>query len=76
MKLILMTTLALAPLAVAPLLAMDKEEPAKRLNEAAAVFSEVMDAPDKGIPQELLEAFTDDAELARRPVVVGDLVDL
>jgi len=42
-------------LAVAPLLAMDKEEPAKRLNEAAAVFSEVMDAPDKGIPQELLE---------------------
>lgn len=55
MKLILMTTLALAPLAVAPLLAMDKEEPAKRLNEAAAVFSEVMDAPDKGIPQELLE---------------------
>jgi lipid-binding SYLF domain-containing protein len=30
-------------------------EPAKRLNDAAAVFSEVMAAPDKGIPDELLE---------------------
>src|SRR5450432_1804999 len=36
------------------LLAMDKA-PAKRLTEAAAVFSEVMAAPDKGIPQDLLE---------------------
>jgi len=41
-------------LAIAPLLAKDNE-PAKRLDEAAAVFSEVMAAPDKGIPQELLE---------------------
>src|ERR1700686_5406829 len=49
MKYILLTTLALAPL-----LAADRE-PAKRLNEAAEVFSEVMSAPDKGIPQELLE---------------------
>jgi lipid-binding SYLF domain-containing protein len=49
MKFILVTTLA-----IAPLLAKDNE-PAKRLNEAAAVFSEVMAAPDKGIPQELLE---------------------
>jgi hypothetical protein len=49
MKFILVTTLALAPL-----LAKDNE-PAKRLDEAAAVFSEVMGAPDKGIPQELLE---------------------
>lgn len=54
MKLILTTTLALAPLAIAPLLAKDNEA-AKRVNEAAAVFSEVMDAPDKGIPEELLE---------------------
>jgi lipid-binding SYLF domain-containing protein len=54
MKLILTTALALAPLAVAPLLAKDNDN-AKRLNEAAAVFSEVMDAPDKGIPGELLE---------------------
>ena len=29
--------------------------PATRLNDAAAVFSEVMAAPDKGIPQEMLE---------------------
>src|SRR5450759_3361666 len=41
-------------LALTPLLAADNE-PAKRLNDAAIVFSEVMDAPDKGIPQELLE---------------------
>src|SRR5713101_7038377 len=44
-----------AALAIAPLLAKDNNEGAKRLNEAAAVFSEVMAAPDKGIPQELLE---------------------
>jgi lipid-binding SYLF domain-containing protein len=37
-----------------PLLAKDNE-PVKRLEEAAAVFSEVVTAPDKGIPQELLE---------------------
>jgi lipid-binding SYLF domain-containing protein len=41
-------------LALAPLLSA-ASEPAKRLNEAATVFSEVMSAPDKGIPQELLE---------------------
>ena len=49
MRRILLTTLALAPLMAV------NNEPAKRLNEAAAVFSEVMGAPDKGIPQELLE---------------------
>jgi SH3 domain-containing YSC84-like protein 1 len=49
MKLILVATLALAPM-----LAKDNE-PAKRMNEAAAVFSEVMSAPDKGIPQDLLD---------------------
>ncbi len=41
-------------LALTPLLAKDNE-PVKRLDEAAAVFSEVMAAPDKGIPQELLD---------------------
>ena len=46
------TTVA-TTLAFTPLLAQDNE-PAKRLNDAAIVFSEVMDAPDKGIPQELL----------------------
>src|SRR5436190_10357368 len=49
MKLILATVVALAPL-----MAKDSE-PAERLNAAAAVFSEVMAAPDKGIPQEMLE---------------------
>ncbi len=48
MKLILATTLALTPL-----LAIDNE-PANRLDEAAVVFSEIMAAPDKSIPQDLL----------------------
>jgi lipid-binding SYLF domain-containing protein len=42
-----------ATLAIVPLLAKDGE-PAKRLDEAAAVFSEVMATPDSGIPEELL----------------------
>jgi lipid-binding SYLF domain-containing protein len=42
-----------AALAIAPLLAQDSE-PVKRLNEASAVFSEIMAAPDKGIPQDLI----------------------
>src|SRR4029079_6092480 len=45
----MVTTVALAPLLAA------NNEPAKRLDEAAAVFSEIMAAPDKGIPQDLLE---------------------
>lgn len=49
MKLFLLTAIA-----IVPLLAKDME-PAKRLNEAAAVFSEIMAAPDKGIPQEMIE---------------------
>ena len=53
MRLIIATTVV-ATLALTPLLAQDKE-PAKRLDDAAIVFSEVMAAPDKGIPQELLE---------------------
>ncbi len=52
MRLILATTLALV---LAPLLPAKDSEPVKRLAEAAAVFSEIMAAPDKGIPQELLE---------------------
>jgi SH3 domain-containing YSC84-like protein 1 len=43
-----------ATLAIAPMLAKDSE-PVKRLDEAASVFAEIMAAPDKGIPQELLE---------------------
>ena len=53
MRLMIATTVA-ATLALTPLLAADNEA-AKRLNDAGIVFSEVMDAPDKGIPQELLE---------------------
>jgi lipid-binding SYLF domain-containing protein len=49
-----MKLIMVAALAVAPLLAADKES-VKRLEESAAVFSEVMAAPDKGIPQEMLE---------------------
>ena len=49
-----MRMILVATLAIAPLMAKDNE-PAKRLDDAAAVFSEVMAAPDKGIPQEMLE---------------------
>ena len=48
-----MRLMILAVLAVAPLLAEDNE-PAKRLDEAAAVFAEIMATPDKGIPQDML----------------------
>ena len=37
------------------LLAADEEKDIDRLQTAATVFSEVMAAPDKGIPQDLLE---------------------
>ncbi len=50
MKLVIVAGLALTT----SLLAVNRE-PAKRLTESAAVFSEVMATPDKGIPQELLE---------------------
>jgi lipid-binding SYLF domain-containing protein len=50
-------TLKLIPagiLALAPLMASENEN-AKRLDAAATVLTEVMGAPDKGIPQESLE---------------------
>ena len=53
MKLMIAATMATA-VALTPLLAADNE-PAKRLDAAAAVLSEVMATPDKSIPQELLE---------------------
>src|SRR5579872_5122336 len=49
-----MRLLLVAAVAITPLLAKDNDA-AKRLSESAAVFSEVMAAPDKGIPQEMLE---------------------
>src|SRR6476469_5604717 len=48
-----MRMILVATLAIAPLLAKDSE-PVKRLDEAAAVFSEVMATPDKGIPEDML----------------------
>jgi SH3 domain-containing YSC84-like protein 1 len=49
-----MRFIMLAALALTPMLAKDNE-PVKRLDEAAAVLSEIMAAPDKGIPHDLLE---------------------
>jgi len=49
-----MNLILAATLAVTPLLAKDNE-PAKRLNAAAIVFSEIMAAPDQRIPQDLLD---------------------
>jgi lipid-binding SYLF domain-containing protein len=53
MKLMIATAMA-AALSLTPALAAD-DEPARRLDEAAAVFSEIMGSPDKGIPQDLLQ---------------------
>ncbi|MGD0500626.1 MAG: lipid-binding SYLF domain-containing protein [Bryobacteraceae bacterium] len=52
MKLVIVATAGLA--LTTSLLAIDSE-PAKRMGESAAVFSEVMATPDKGIPQDLLD---------------------
>lgn len=49
-----MKQIILAAVVLAPLVAGDLE-PAKRLGDAAAVFSEVMAVPEKSIPQDLLE---------------------
>jgi lipid-binding SYLF domain-containing protein len=49
-----MRFILIAALALSPLLAKQNEA-AKRLDDAAAVFSEIMATPDKGIPQELIE---------------------
>ncbi len=48
-----MKPLLIALLAFVPLMAQDKE-PAARLHEAAAVFSEIMAATDTSIPEDLL----------------------
>jgi len=49
-----MKLLLIAAVALTPLLAKDSDS-TKRLDAAATVFSEVMDAPDKSIPEDLLE---------------------
>jgi len=45
---VIATTLALTPVVA------QESDPAKRLEESAAVFSEIMATPDKGIPRDLL----------------------
>ena len=49
-----MRLILIAAVALTPLLAKDHEN-AKRLDESATVLSEVMAAPDKGIPEDLME---------------------
>ena len=50
-----MRMILLATLAIVPLLAKDKNnESIKRLSEAASVLTEIMAAPDKGIPEDML----------------------
>jgi SH3 domain-containing YSC84-like protein 1 len=53
MRMILAAALAITPLLTTSILAKDNE-PVKRLDEAAAVFSEIMAAPDKGIPEDMI----------------------
>jgi SH3 domain-containing YSC84-like protein 1 len=53
MNVMMATTLA-AAMAIAPLIAKNTE-PEQRLGKAAAVLSQIMDAPDRRIPAELLE---------------------
>ena len=53
MRTILAAVFAITPLLTTSLQAKDSE-PIKRLNEAVAVFSEIMAAPDKGIPEDML----------------------
>jgi lipid-binding SYLF domain-containing protein len=48
-----MKLLLIAAVAITPLLAKDNEP--KRLHAAAEVFTEIMGAPDKGIPQDLIQ---------------------
>src|SRR5687767_9294770 len=46
--------IVLAAALTLPLLLAKESEPVQRLDEAAAVFSEIMATPDKGIPHDLL----------------------
>jgi SH3 domain-containing YSC84-like protein 1 len=50
-----MKKLLIATVAFLPVLAMAKDSNEKRLRESVAVFHEIMSAPDKGIPHEILE---------------------
>lgn len=49
-----MRPLLILSLLAAPMWAADESDAVKRLDEAAVVFEEIMAAPDKGIPQDML----------------------
>jgi len=51
----LMTFTLAVTLGCAPLAAQEKSQTSERLDDAADLFSEVMSAPDKAIPQDLLD---------------------
>jgi len=53
-RLVIIATLALIVTATA--VASDREDDVNRTNKAAQVFKEIMNAPDQGIPQNLLES--------------------
>jgi SH3 domain-containing YSC84-like protein 1 len=55
MKLIVATTMATALALTSLLAAADDDEPGKRLDEAATVLSQIMTAPDRGLPDDLLQ---------------------
>jgi len=52
---LVIATIVTTTMTFTALLAADNE-PAKRLEEAAAVMTEIMATPDKGVPQELIES--------------------
>src|SRR5579863_2831000 len=53
-RLLIVTTLGL--LVTLSALASDREDDVKRTEKSAQVFREIMNTPDKGIPQDLLES--------------------
>ena len=59
-RLLIITTLALLVVLILILtptaVASDREDDVKRTNKAAQVFKEIMNTPDQGIPQDLLES--------------------
>jgi SH3 domain-containing YSC84-like protein 1 len=54
-RVLISTTLALL-ITVTAIASSDREDDVNRTNKAAQVFQEIMNAPDQGIPQDLLES--------------------
>jgi lipid-binding SYLF domain-containing protein len=53
-----MKRFAITFIALLPVVAFAKDDNMKRLHESVAVFHEIMSAPDKGIPHDILERAT------------------